>query len=383
MRSLTVGVLLATAVAPLAAQEPWLASYYPYFLKGPNDQLSVVLHYQYAVAADYYDRVPFAKSVSFDGGINASGSRFLVARFKGPRVAPGWRFYAEAGAVRENRFGYFSLGNDTEEVDDVPDSPWFNRVRRSRYYARAEISRQIVGPLHVAVGGAVTRAEFGRLPGGSQFLDDFFVMPPCLPGPPCPPPPGDPSDSDLLGQVRLILDTRDNEFVPSRGVLLEVGAEAGSASSEYSGIYGVATAAIPPWEGAVVTGRVLARRLQADAPLDARYTLHAWERTVPLVGGPESHRAFVYGRYTGRQVLLGNLEFRQDILNFGDYGAFTGIAFLDGSVVQEHPDLESNTLRGGGGLGLAMRILRSTVLQFTWAVGGDGFQFAMGTGWAF
>lgn len=378
-RLLAIGLVLG--VFPLAAQEPWLASYYPYLLKGPNDQVSVVLHYQYAVAADYYDRVPFAKSLSVDGGINASGSRWLIGRFKGPRMAPGWRFSAEAGAVRENRYGYFGLGNDTEEITDVPDGQWYNRVRRSRYYGRADITRKLVGQLHVAAGAALTYADFGSLPGESKFKSDFNGVPPCVP-PGCPPP-GDPSATDLNGQIRLIFDTRDNEFVPSRGVLLEAGAEFGSADSSYSGVYGLVTAAIPPWEGAVLTGRLLARGLEAAAPLDARYTLNAWERSIPLVGGPESHRAFVYGRYTGRQVWLGNLEFRQDILNFGDYGAFTGIAFLDGSVVQENPELESNTLRVGGGLGLAMRILRSTVLQFNFAVGGDGFQFAMGTGWAF
>ena len=58
-------------------------------------------------------------SFSVEGGINASGSRFLVARFKAPRLADGWRLYGETGATRENRFGYFGLGNDTEEADDA------------------------------------------------------------------------------------------------------------------------------------------------------------------------------------------------------------------------------------------------------------------------
>ena len=370
MRRTSLAVLLACWGLPLAAQEEWGASYYPYLLKGPNDNLSVVLHYQYAVPADYFDRIPFARSLSVDAGINASGSRFLVGRFKGPRVSAGWRFYAEAGAVRENRFGYFGLGNDTEEAADLPDSNrWFDRMSRNRYYARGEITRQIAGPLQIAIAGSYTDAGFSALPGGSHFREDFS--------------PSDPSDTDLLGQARLILDTRDNEFVPSRGVLLEVGAEVGSGGDGYTGVYGLVTGALPPWTGGVLTGRFLARSIEAGAPLDARYTLWGWERGIPMLGGPESHRSFVYGRYTGRQQLLGNIELRQDILNFGDYGAFTGIAFLDGGMVQENEAAESNTVHVGGGLGLAMRILRSTVLQFNFATGGDGFQFSMGTGWTF
>ena len=52
-------------------------------------------------------------------------------------------------------------------------------------------------------------------------------------------------------------------------------------------------------------------------------------------------------------------------------------------MVQENQELESNKLHVGGGGGLAIRILRSTVLQFNFAGGPDGFQFSMGTGWAF
>ena len=384
MRLSTWATGLVLCAAPLAAQEPWGASYYPYFLKGPNDQLSVVLHYQYGQPADYFDRVPFAQSLSLEGGINASGSRFLIGHLKFPRLAPGWRLYGAAGAVRENRFGYFGRGNDTEETEDPPaENTWVNRMRRSRYFGRVELTRQLVGPLHLSLGGSITDARFATLPGGSRFLDDHFIQVPCLPGEPCPQPPGDPSDVDVLGQVRLILDVRDNEFVASRGVFVEAGLETGSGGEGYSGAFVFATGSIPPWEGAVLASRVLVRSIESGAPLDARYTLHAWERSIPLLGGPESHRAFVYGRYTGRQVVVGSLEFRQDILNFGDYGAFTGIGFIDAGMVQEVKAAESNTLHVGGGVGLAMRILRSTVLQFTFAVGGDGFQFSMGSGWSF
>jgi len=377
-----VGLVLA---APLAAQEPWRASYYPFPLKGPNDQLSLVLHYQYGQAADYTDRVPFARSFSAEAGVNASGSQFLVARFKAPRLADGWRLYSEMGATHENRFGYFGLGNDTKAADDatLDANQWYDRMRRSRIYGRLDLTRRIAGPLHVTAGVSLTHASFGSLPGESHFNNDYQLIPPCLPEILCTPAYGDPDETDFAGRIGLVFDTRDNESVPSNGVLIEAGAELGSGGEGYAGYYGQVSAFVSPYEGAVAAVRVLGRSLDAEAPLDARYTLYGWERSIPLLGGPESHRSFIYGRYTGRQALALNVEYRQDILNFGDFGAISAIGFIDAGMVQEISELESNKLHVGGGGGLALRILRSTVLQFNFAGGPDGFQFSMGTGWAF
>lgn len=60
--------------------------------------------------------------------------------------------------------------------------------------------------------------------------------------------------------------------------------------------------------------------------------------------------------------------------------AFSGLP-AEGWVQEDKS--ESNTLHVGGGGGLALRILRSTVLQFNFAGGPDGFLFSIGTGWAF
>jgi len=383
--ALVAGALVWLGSGPLAAQEPWKASYYPYLLKSPNDQLSLVVHYQYGQAADYVDRVPFTKSLSLEGGINASGSRFAVARYKAPRLAPGWRLQAEAGAVRENRFGYFGLGNDTPSDYDLPAGyDYYTRVSRNRYFGRLEVTRQIVGPLQVAVAGGVTDASYTALPGGSQFQDDYFAVPPCLPpGSNCPPPPGDPSATDATARLTLLFDTRDNEFVTTKGVFAEGGLFAGSAGHGYNGYYGIARGYLPLWIGSVFAVRIVGRHLSEDAPLDARYDLSSWERNTPVLGGPESHRSFIYGRYAGRDLLLANVEIRQTILDFADFGAIGAIAFLDAGRAKEGLPDESNDLRIGGGAGLTLRILRSTVLGFNFAGGPDGFRFSMGTGYTF
>ncbi|TFH67051.1 MAG: hypothetical protein E4G90_00360 [Gemmatimonadales bacterium] len=373
-----IGLILAGgALSSARAQEPWKASYYPDVLKGPNEKTALVLHYQYSQAADYFDRVPFAHSLSIEAGANPDGGRAAVVHFKAPRLADGWRAYAEGGSVREARYGFFGLGNDTEKLAD-PDNRHINQVRRTRHFLRAGVTRRIVGDLHFAVGGSLTSANYSVLPGNSRFASDCPSIP--VTG-------GSPSvcgdDTDLVGRSALVFDTRDREFVTSKGVFLEAGAFAGTGGDGYQGVYGIAKGFVSPKEGTVLAARVVGRHLEPGAPLDARAVIPAWERDIPVLGGPESHRSFPYGRFAGLDLLMMNFEVRQDILNLGDFGAFTAVGFLDAGRVAEDGLQESSDFHVGGGAGLAIRILRSTVLTLNFAWGGDGFLYSMGTGWSF
>jgi len=378
-------LLLAAVALPgvAAAQEPWKNSYYPYVLKGPNDKTSLVLHYHYGQAADYEDRVPFSGSLSLEAGANADGSWFGMARFKAPRLMDGWRFQLETGYVRENRFGYFGIGNETLEEAAGPGQPYESRVGRSRFLARGDVTRAIAGPLSVNLGLGFVEADFRPLPGDSRFQDDYTIFPACLPGVSCQPVAVDAGSSDFTGRVALVLDTRDSEFLTTRGLLVEGGMMFGTAGEGYSGYYGIARGFVPLWMGAVLGGRVMGRHLSEDATLDARYEVSTWERAVPVMGGPESHRSFIYGRYAGRDLILGNLEIRQTILDLADFGAVGVVAFLDAGRAKEGYEGESNDLRVGGGGGISLRILRSTQLGLNFAGGPDGFLFSMGTGWSF
>lgn len=364
-----LAVLLAGSATAAGAQEPWKDSNYPYIVKGPNDRTSLRFIYHYGQAADYTDRVPFNGSVSLEAGANADGSWSGMARFKAPRLVDGWRFQLEAGGVRENRSGYFGLGNDTPEEVTGPDQPYDARVGRTRYLVRGDITRAVAGPVHVNLGLGLVSAEFRGLPGATRFESDWAA--------------GDPGGTDFTGRLTLVVDTRDSEYQTTRGLFAEGGVLLGTGGDGYSGYYGIARGYVPLWMGAVAAARVMGRHLSEEAPLDARYDLAGWERTLPVLGGPESHRSFVYGRYAGRDLLAGNLELRQTILDFGDFGAIGAVAFLDAGRVREGYDGESKDLHVGGGAGISLRILRSTVLGFNFATGGDGFRFSMGTGWAF
>ncbi|MGH7562601.1 MAG: BamA/TamA family outer membrane protein [Gemmatimonadales bacterium] len=376
-------LLLAAAPLPLAAQDgiPWRAGYFPYFLGNPTTGPMLVLRYEYAQLADYEARVPYAGIFSAEAGASALGSRFLAARFRGPLLVDGWRFAGDLVAFRESRFGYYGLG--PEAVGDPPPAlaaePYPFRARRARYWGRAEITRRLRGPLQAAAALTVDHERWSALPGQSVFRTEFG---------------SEAQETDVKGRLSLVLDLRDHEFLTTRGLLGEAGLLVGSEGAlpgatggggSYGGWYAHVRGYFPAREGTVVAARVAARSYPGEASLGARFELPAWERDVVAMGGAESHRSFVRGRFGGRGLLLGSLEVRHNLLDAGDYGGVTIVAFTDLGRVFESEDFTlslSDLLVGYGG-GLGFRILRQALLVLNFAGGPDGFNFSMGQGWAF
>jgi hypothetical protein len=72
-------------------------------------------------------------------------------------------------------------------------------------------------------------------------------------------------------------------------------------------------------------------------------------------------------------------------LALGDLGAITALGFLDAGRVfeQESFKITSDGVKVGGGGGIAIRILRSSIFAFNFAGGPDGFNFSLGSGWMF
>jgi outer membrane protein assembly factor BamA len=293
-------------------------------------------------------------------------------QFKAPQLWKGWRVNTFAGAIREVRFGYFGLGNDAgyNKALVTNAEPFLYRVRRTRYRGLLEVTHQIQGPLQVAVLGDVEWARFTSLPGPSLFKSDF--------GPEL-------KQTDVSGRVALVYDTRDNEYNTHKGLLLEAGTQAGSGGNGYTRLYTVLRGYLPLWEGTVVAARIAASGTGGTPSLDARYTIPAWENWIPVLGGQYSHRSLDTGRLAGRHVILGNLEVRHDLLAFGDLGAISLLAFTDAGRVFEPENFKLTTkgLKVGGGGGIALRILRSSIITFNFAGGPDGFKFSVGTGWMF
>ena len=355
-----------------AQKTAWKTSYFPYVSGAPNDGPLLAFRVHYFQPAEYENRVTANAAFTADAGITPRGGRQVTVRFRAPQLWKDWRVTSLAAAVREVRFGYFGIGNETVKDDNAvtPLQPFLYRVRRARYGGKIEVTHKLRGPLQAALLGFVEWTRFTTLPGPSLFKASF--------GPEL-------KESDVSGRVALVYDTRDNEFNTHKGLLLEAGTQVGSGGDGYTRLYTVLRGYLPLREGTVAAARLVASGMGGDPTLNARFYLPAWENQIPILGGPYSHRSFDTIRFAGKHVLLGNVEVRHDLLPFGDLGAVTLLAFLDAGRVfeQENFKITTNGVKVGGGGGVAVRVLRSSIFTFNFAGGPDGFNFSVGSGWAF
>jgi hypothetical protein len=322
----------------LAAQDelsnaPWRDSFYPFFPSLGNNFPLIALHLEERKAADYFARNNYAGLFSVDVGQGFTGARMAVARFHAPLLRRDWRLLSSIGTTRETRLGYFGLGNDTRDDESLvtKSQPHYYEARRARYFGNLEISRRIVGPLWIAGAGGVEYSNLSDLSGPSLFRTDLGT--------------GDISDTDVRGRVTLVLDTRDNEFNTTRGFFAQASVGGGTGGDGYS--------------------RVTA---------DVRGYVSVREGTV-----------LAFQRLAGKGVLFASGELRHNLLDLGDFGAFTLFGFVDAGRVfeQEKFELTTRDMKVGAGGGLAIRLLRFTIWTFNFAGGPDGFQFSAGSGWAF
>jgi hypothetical protein len=360
------------ALSEAPHRTPWRTSYFPYLASSANDGPLLAFRVHHFQPAEYEDRVTTNAAFTAEAGITPRGGRQIIGRFRAPHLWENWRLKTLAAAVREVRFGYFGLGNETEDNDALvtPQQPFLYRVRRARYGGQVEVTRRIRGPLHVALLGNVEGTRFTTLPLQSLFQSDF--------GPEL-------RETDVSGRLALVYDTRDNEYNTHQGLLLEAGTQAGTGGSGYTRLYTVLRGYLSPREGAVIAARFGASGMGGSPTLNARYLIPAWEDQISVLGGQYSHRSFDTGRFAGKGVLFGNLEVRYDLLSLGDLGAITLLGFVDAGRVFEEENFKLTTkdLKVGGGGGIGLRILRSTIFTFNFAGGPDGFNYSVGSGWMF
>lgn len=388
MKRFLVAAVCLMLAGPVAGQEPWRTSYFPYVIGNPTDGVMLVARWQRVQNAPYFiskalegdviNPLTFAGAVSVDAGIGTLGSRFGRAEFRAPGLADGWRFRAVVGAERTGRLAYYGVGGDLTRVPDG-DDPNANiyRVKQARYVMQAEATRRLSGGLRAALGASLDRTNFSARDDSTVFRDDYgsgF------------------GNTNLVVRPALVFDSRDREFTPSRGILAEAGAGFGTggeaaAPTHDGGVYGFGyvqlKAYLSPREGTVLAMRGLISGMEDKAPLSARMMIPGWEREFAL-SGASGHRSFPAGALAGHSVRLLSVELRHDLLNFGDLGAVTLLGFSDYARVSDNgATFRTDTEQFGAGGGLAIRVLRSAVLNMGFAGGSHGFNFSMGTTWAF
>lgn len=350
---------------------PWLLSYYPLVGGGLGGGPVVVARVRYFQPSPYEERSTYRADVTVEGGLGLHGSRYFQTRLRAPLLTPNLRVNARVGARRNTRENFFGLGNETVLENDLPEEERLRyRVQETRYQFLADVTHRITGPFLVAVGGGVEHTRYVPLAGTTLFGSTF----------------GDEEvGTDALIGGTLVLDTRDNEYDPRNGMVVETGLHYGSGGDGYSRFYGMARGYKMLGVRTQVAARIGATQLYGEPPLSARYELPAWEDVLGMYGGSSTNRGLRSSRYLGTGALFGNVELRRELFTSKNAAAASLILYVDAGRVFEGEKvrLTADALHVGAGAGIALRILRSTSIVFDVARGSDGIRFNIGSGWAF
>lgn len=315
-------------------------------------------------------------SVNLDAGASTRGSYAFVVDAWAPAWWEGWRTRATAGAVRQNRLGYYGLGNDTRYVPDsvALAGASFYRLSRTRLALRVTLEHQLIGPLRLLVGGGLVHTDFRALPGRSVFGADLAagrVDSSTVPF------------TDRVVRTGLVLDTRESELDAHAGVLVEALVASGTG---YTRRTADATLQVHPVRPLVLAGRLGAEGMTGSPPLAVLQDLETSELPVVAVGGYRSLRGYYDGRFTGPGKLVGGLEARYAVVAVGDAVELKVVAFYDAGRVfgaGEAVRLTTTDLHRSGGAELALRLLRNSLLVLGYGRGSDGGQLLFGTSWSY
>ncbi len=305
-----------------------------------------------------------------------SGSYGVVVDVQAPAWREGWRAGVTLTAARDNRLGYYGLGNETRYSSDSVDlvGTYFYRVSRTRLTVRVTLQRRLVGPVRVLAGGTIARSDFRALPGASVFRTDLnagTVDPATLPF------------SDHVLRVGVVVDTRDNEVDPHAGVLL---ATVFASGHGYTRTTADARVQVRPAGRLVLAGRLAAEGMGGTPPLAAEQEMESSEQPFAAVGGYRSLRGFYDGRFTGHGKLIGGLEARYAMRSAGDAMELKIVAFYDAGRVfgsGEKVRLTTMGLHESGGAEVALRLLRNSLVVLGYGRGDEGGQLLFGTSWSY
>ncbi len=378
-------MLVALAVAsPLAAQtEPaakhtWVDHLYPLIYYSTVDGFWLAGHYDWSSPIGFSERPePTFARVALDAGASTQGSYAFSLDAQAPAYWDGWRLGLTLSLTRANRLGYFGQGNGTTYDRDSTTGPghsYFYRVSRRTHGARLTVQRRIVGPLRVLVGGSLEHTDFRELPGESVFQRDRIagvIGPDDLPF------------NDAVGRAGVVFDSRDLEVDPHRGVFAEALVSRGHG---YTRTTGALRGYAHPLERLIVTGRIAAEKMTGNPPIGAQLTMETSEGPVVALGGYRSLRGYYDGRFVGPGKLIGGLEARYGVMWAPRLLEVKLFAFYDAGRVfgpGESVRLTRQGLHSAVGGGVAVAMLRNTLLTVFGGKGTEGAQFSFAATWSY
>ena len=377
----TVLILLAVSAGAARAQLPnlptfgpsWTDVSYPKIYYSNRDGFALGLYYAQIKQLGYDDwdaPPPYASKVSLDFFFGTSGSKQINLEWRAPKLADGWRFVTQLQWVRRGRENYFGIGNDApyDEANVTDQNPDFYRSNNRRAFAYGEVQRRIIGPLRVLVGFNLEEWHIDTLPGESQLsLDRQAGLDPTI---------GVPT-ADMSARVGLVLDTRNDEVAPRKGVLLEAilrGADSTIAGDlSYTEFVLSAQGYLPIGPKLVIAGRVAGQTMDGSPRLGNYYHFERSGGAFNAFGGAWSHRGLWRFRFLDSSKLVGNFDVRYDLLAQPSLYRLTLLGFLDAGRVFPTGDFRLTTedLKVGGGLGLMAQFFRAAIVGVTVGAGPD------------
>jgi hypothetical protein len=292
------------------------------------------------------------------GSTGGTQLHFLSADL--PSIAgSGWRLDALGGYWRNVAAHYYGVGDHPLLSDAAADT-----YVESAPILRARARRRLASSLSVQLGyrwmwQKIDAAADSRL----QREAPFGVS-------------GGSYSEVALG---IAWDTRDDELVPSRGVLLETSVRStlqalGSRGNSIA-LFSSAAVYQPVGAGWVFAARFAVDAAWGDIPFDRQGdfgTLVSPFLVVAGIGGGLSVRGLLQSEYVGKLKLVNNAELRFPLFGFqvfGEHLALSGVAFVDAGQV------DLGALRIGAGGGLRIRWGKFFIVRFDAGYAEDRVRF--------
>lgn len=318
---------------------------------------------------------PHFASAGLTASASTQGSYLFELDAQAPAYWAGWRVGLTLTLRRENRFGYYGSGNDTPYSSDsiTTARPYFYEVSRTTRSARLTVQRRVVGPLRLLAGATLAHTDFRGLPGETVFERDLAsgaVDPRHVPF------------SDAAIRAGVVVDTRDHEIDPHRGLLVEA---LYADARGYTRTTGAAQVYVQPVARLVLAARAAVERLRGDPPLAAQLAMESSAAAYPAVGGYRSLRGYRPGRFTGPGKLLAGIEARYALIYAPPY-ELKLVGFYDAGRVfatSEAVRLTSRGLHQSGGAEIALRLGRNTLLVLGAGAASEGWELLVDSRWSY
>jgi hypothetical protein len=378
MRPIAAALLAALAPAMLAAQRgTWIDQLYPYGNYSASDGFWLAGRYGWFSPMGFTERPePNFAAIKFDAGASTKGSYLINVDATAPAYWDGWRLALTLSAARANRLGYYGQGNKTSyDADSVTAArPYFYRVSRTTRVARFTVQRRIAGPVRLLAGATLEHTGFRELPGESQFQRDRIAG---TIGP------GEVPFNDRVLRGGVVVDWRDQEVDPHRGVFVEglVGRGRG-----YTRTTAAARVYLHPFEKVMVAARVAGEKMTGSPPVSAQMTMESSEGPLLALGGYRSLRGYYDARFVGPGKIAAGVEVRYAVLWAPRLLELKLVAFYDcGRVFApgEPMRLTSTGLHSSAGGEVALALVRNTLLVLGVGKGSEGAQLLFGTTWSY